>query len=203
LKRCDFSDYRFSEDLDFTLRQPLAFEDIRAGLERIYAAVQQASGITFTFAPEDRQPHVNSHTSYLHYTGALPAGNDVKVDITIDERLIFPLRERPILRGYDEFTDLPEGRVIHVYSLEEIVAQKTMALADAARNEPRDLYDLWYLTRNEGVELEPLIPAISRKTGVPRQTLRTTASSNCGKGKPPGRVVGQEIDLPNGCSAPV
>ena len=149
LKRCYFSDYRFSEDLDFTLREPLTFEEIRARLERIYAAVQQASGIIFTFAREDRQPHVNSHTFYLHYTGPLPAGNDVKVDITINERLAFPLQQRPILRGYDEFTDLPEGRVIDVYSLEEIVAEKTMALADAARNEPRDLYDLWYLTSNE------------------------------------------------------
>lgn len=125
--------------------------------------MQENSGITFAFGREDRQPHVNSHTFYLHYTGPLPAGNDVKVDITIDQRLVFPLRERPILRGYDEFTDLPEGRVIDVYSLEEIVAEKTMALADAARNEPRDLYDLWYLTSNEGVELEPLIPAIREK----------------------------------------
>jgi predicted nucleotidyltransferase component of viral defense system len=163
LKRCYFSDYRFSEDLDFTLREPLTFEDIRARLERIYAVVQANSGITFTFGREDRQPHVNSHTFYLHYVGPLPAGNDVKVDITIDEHLAFPLRERPILRGYDEFTDLPEGRVIDVYSLEEIVAEKTMALADAARNEPRDLYDLWYLTSNQGVELEPLIPALREK----------------------------------------
>lgn len=38
LKRCYFSDYRFSEDLDFTLRQPLAFEEIRARLERFYVS---------------------------------------------------------------------------------------------------------------------------------------------------------------------
>jgi len=99
LKRCYFSDYRFSEDLDFTLREPLTFEDIRARLERIYAVVQEASGITFTFAREDRQPHVNSHTFYLHYTGPLPAGNDVKVDITINERMVFPLQQRPT--GYE------------------------------------------------------------------------------------------------------
>jgi predicted nucleotidyltransferase component of viral defense system len=163
LKRCYFSDYRFSEDLDFTLREPLTFEDIRARLERIYAVVQENSGITFTFAREDRQSHVNSHTGYLHYSGPLPAGNDVKVDITINERLVFPLHQRPILRGYDEFTDLPEGRMIDVYSLEEIAAEKTMALADAARNEPRDLYDLWYLTSNEGIEMGQLIPAIREK----------------------------------------
>jgi predicted nucleotidyltransferase component of viral defense system len=103
-------------------------------------------------------------TRFISITrGHCPAGNDAKVDITINERPTFPLQQRPILRGYDEFTDLPDGRVIDAYSLEEIVTEKTMALADAARNEPRDLYDLWYLTSNEGVELEPLIPAIREK----------------------------------------
>jgi predicted nucleotidyltransferase component of viral defense system len=40
LKRCYFSDYRFSEDLDFTLREAVPFEDIQARLERVYAIVQ-------------------------------------------------------------------------------------------------------------------------------------------------------------------
>ena len=79
LKRCYFSDYRFSEDLDFTLRQQLAFEDIRAHLERVYAIAHENSGITFVFDRQDRQTHVNSYTFYLRYTGPLPAGNDVKV----------------------------------------------------------------------------------------------------------------------------
>jgi predicted nucleotidyltransferase component of viral defense system len=87
----------------------------------------------------------------------------VKVDITINERLAFPLQDRPILRGYDEFRDLPEARLIGVYSLEEIAAEKTMALADPARTEPRDLYDLWYLTSNESVEMDQLIPGICEK----------------------------------------
>jgi uncharacterized protein len=30
LKGCYFADYRFSEDLDFTLREALPFEEIRA-----------------------------------------------------------------------------------------------------------------------------------------------------------------------------
>jgi predicted nucleotidyltransferase component of viral defense system len=175
LKRCYFSDYRFSEDLDFTLREPLAFEEIRARLEPLYAFVYENSGITFEFDREDRQTHINSYTFYLRYIGPLPAGNDVKVDITINERLTFPLRARPILRGYGEFTDLPEDRLIDVYSLEEIAAEKTVALADPARNEPRDLYDLWYLTSNEGVPIEELIPAIRQKLefrGRPCQGLQ-------------------------------
>lgn len=175
LKRCYFRNYRFSEDLDFTLREQLAFEDIRAQLERLYTIVHDNSGISFVFDRQDRQTHINSYTFYLRYTGPLPAGNDLKVDITINERLTFPLRDRPILRGYEEFADLPEGRSIDAYSLEEIATEKTVALADPARNEPRDLYDLWYLTSDAGIEMDHLIPAICEKLefrGKPCQGLQ-------------------------------
>jgi predicted nucleotidyltransferase component of viral defense system len=163
LKRCYFGDYRFSEDLDFTLIGPIAFEELAKRLDPVYAAVREASGIVFNFDREDRQKHENSYTFYLRYAGPLPSGNDVKVDVTLREQLVYPLPERPILRGYDEFTDLPENRLIRVYSLQEIVAEKTLALADRARNEPRDLYDLWHLTSSEGVDLGPLAEAMRRK----------------------------------------
>jgi predicted nucleotidyltransferase component of viral defense system len=53
--------------------------------------------------------------------------------------------------------------LIKVYSLEEIAAEKTVALVDKARNEPRDLYDFWYLTSNQGIQLDHLTDAISQK----------------------------------------
>ncbi len=68
-----------------------------------------------------------------------------------------------MLSGYDEFSDLPEGELLRVYSLNEIATEKVIALADRARNEPRDLYDLWYLTTQEGVHLAELIDAIGEK----------------------------------------
>lgn len=163
LKRCYFGDYRFSEDLDFTLVEPMPFEDLRLGLEPVYAAVREASGIEFAFDREDRHSHANSHTFYLRYIGPLPAGGGVKVDITIREQLVFPLEARPVLRAYEEFTDLPDGRVVQAYSLAEIGAEKVVALADRARNEPRDLYDLWHLISREGMDLSPLAPAIIAK----------------------------------------
>jgi len=128
LKRCYFGDYRFSEDLDFTLTAPIAFDELRTRLEPVYEAVRNASGIVFNFDREDRQSHQNSYTFYLRYVGPLPSSNDVKVDVTLNERLIHPLEERPILRGYEEFVDLPENRLIRVYSLDEIATEKTLAL---------------------------------------------------------------------------
>jgi predicted nucleotidyltransferase component of viral defense system len=163
LKRCYFGDYRFSEDLDFTLVEQIPLEEIKRRLEPVYAAVRENSGIVFAFDREDRDSHTNSYTFYLKYAGPLPAENDVKVDITIRERLVYPLQERPVLRGYEEFSDVPEQRVVRTYSLEEITAEKIIALADRARNEPRDLYDLWHLTSNAGVAVDHLKDAIWAK----------------------------------------
>jgi len=99
LKRCYFADYRFSEDLDFTLREALPFEEIRARLDPVCA-----------FDRQDQRVRTNTHTFYLRYTGPLPGNNNVKVDITINEVLSFPLANRPVLRGYAEFADIPENR---------------------------------------------------------------------------------------------
>src|SRR5580693_1584175 len=163
LKRCYFGDYRFSEDLDFTLTAQVTPDELKTWLEPVYAAVRDASGIVFGFDREDRQKHENSYTFYLRYEGPLPRGSDVKVDITLREKLVYPLLDRPVLRGYEEFADLPENRPLLVYSLEEIATEKTLALADRARNEPRDLYDLWHLTSNEGIELGALASAMRQK----------------------------------------
>lgn len=43
LKRCYISDYRFSEDLDFSLARATPLETILAGLEKIFAEVKEAS----------------------------------------------------------------------------------------------------------------------------------------------------------------
>jgi Nucleotidyl transferase AbiEii toxin, Type IV TA system len=98
LKRCHFGDYRFSEDLDFTLARRVEFSEIRAGLEEVYELVAQGSGIRFSFESEGRQTHVNSYTFYLRYQGPLPTSNTVKVDITIAEILLFPVEQLPVLR---------------------------------------------------------------------------------------------------------
>ena len=165
LKRCYFGDYRFSEDLDFTLAEPRDLDTILAGLEAVYAGVQRASGIVVRFARADRKSHQNSHTLYLSYEGPMPAASpkEVKVDITIREQLVRPVEDRPVLRGYEEYADLPEDAPVRVYALEEIAVEKLVALTDRARNEPRDLYDLWRLTREGLIDFAMLIPDVEAK----------------------------------------
>jgi predicted nucleotidyltransferase component of viral defense system len=119
---------------------------------------------------EDRHGHQNSHTFYLRYQGPLLAANDVKVDITIKEVLCFPLQDRPIHRTYDGFDDLPEGPTVKVYALEEIVLEKLLALSDHARNEPRDLYDLWHLLNATDLRIAELRTELDAKLAHRQRT---------------------------------
>lgn len=95
------------------------------------------------------------------------------MDITIKEEVVFPIAERPVLRGYQEYEDLPEDARVQVYSLPEIAAEKVVALLDRARNEPRDLYDLWHLTANAHVSLDQVVEAVRRKLAARGQELKS------------------------------
>lgn len=165
LKKCYFGDYRFSEDLDFTLIEDTPWEEIERGLGAAFAGTYRGSGVVVRLDDVDRASHENSHTFYLAYEGPLPGspGKSVKVDITIRERIVLPLEDRPVLRGYDEYRDLPGDARIHVYSLDEMAVEKTVALLDRARNEPRDLYDLWFLTDGGHVRPAGLLDPVAKK----------------------------------------
>jgi predicted nucleotidyltransferase component of viral defense system len=171
LRRCWFEDYRFSEDLDFTLTRAITLEEISAGLEEIYTAVEAACGLRIAFDREDRHGHQNSHTFYLRYQGPLPASNDVKVDITINEVLCFPLQDRPIQRLYEGFNDLPDGPTLKVYAIEEVLVEKLLALSDRARNEPRDLYDLWYLFSSTDLRIAELRTELDAKLALRQRVV--------------------------------
>lgn len=165
IKKCYIPDYRFSEDLDFTLREDVSFEKIQAYLALVFENVEKASGIKIQVSRYDRHSHENSHTFFIAYEGPLPgtATKEVKVDITIQEKIVFPIASNPVLKTYDEYEDLPDDARISIYSINEIVSEKIVALLDPARNEPRDLYDLWYLATNKYVALAELTKAVALK----------------------------------------
>ncbi len=68
--------------------------------------------------------------------------------------------------------DLPEDAEILAYSLSEIAAEKVVALLDPARNEPRDLYDIWFLTSNGHIDLRDLIACDGEEMGIPEEETR-------------------------------
>jgi predicted nucleotidyltransferase component of viral defense system len=145
LRRVHFGEYRFSEDLDFTLVQELTLEQIFQGFREVFMSLFAVSGIQFTISRNEPTRHIRNDTFYFDYKGPLPVANQVKVGVTRDETIVFPLERKPVLTTYEEFSDLPSGKLLQAYSFAEIIVEKTLAITDGARKEPRDLYDLWYI----------------------------------------------------------
>lgn len=161
LRRCYFKDYRFSEDLDFTLVLKMSREEILAIIkEEIFPFVHKEVGMTFGIhkIEEDSQ---NTHQFYLSYIGPLAATTatkTVKVDITFNETLVTEPASRLILKSYDEYDDFKEEYEVLAYTVDEIVTEKICALIDPKRSEPRDLYDIWHLFNEEGISRD-FLPA--------------------------------------------
>src|SRR3546814_17664191 len=57
LRRCWFENYRFSEDLDFSLIKPNELDAILSGLDEIFAIVEAASGINMAYDRPDSPGH--------------------------------------------------------------------------------------------------------------------------------------------------
>jgi len=57
IKKCYIPDYRFSEDLDFTLHKEETFETIRPYLDEASSRTEEASGIKIRFSRYDRHSH--------------------------------------------------------------------------------------------------------------------------------------------------
>lgn len=175
LKRVHFKHYRFSEDLDFTILGKISFDELKKGLEPIYEIVKKASNITFRFSRLDSQTHQNSYTFYLAYEGPLPTTSqpkEIKVDVTIKELMVGRAENLSVLVSYPEYADLPTDAYVLTYSLNEIATEKTVALLDRARTEPRDLYDLWFLTEEETrVDLSECLEGIEAKLRHRGKTL--------------------------------
>lgn len=97
---------------------------------------------------------------------------------------------------------LTENIPVLVYPLDEIASEKVVALYDLARNEPRDLYDLWFLFSGRHVHGPELISIIheklkfrGRQLDKEKQILKTKEARFDKLWT--GRLESQMVDLPN------
>jgi len=169
LRRCHFEEYRFSEDLDFTLLKPQPLNTILDNFKVVFSWVKKQSAIEFSVARQEPDGQ-SSHTVYFSYEGPLPGRpREIKVDITFKEKIVTRIEEKKVIRSYDEYDDLPDDATINVYSIDEIVVEKIAALSDSARCEPRDLYDLYVLA--DYVEIDFVKESIREKISFKGDTV--------------------------------
>lgn len=150
LKRVYYPDYRFSEDLDFTLCTDISHSELVSAFEALFAWLSQQVNLTFSLRSAERNAFESSNL-LVNYVGPLKArlgSRHLKVDITRGEQLQYPLVERALQAPY---TDYPQGITLPTYRLEEILIEKLCALI--GRTEPRDLYDVYSLFKQGDVDL--------------------------------------------------
>ncbi|MYD95166.1 MAG: nucleotidyl transferase AbiEii/AbiGii toxin family protein [Chloroflexi bacterium] len=168
LKKCYFGDYRFSEDLDFS-----ALEGAPTGdelLSLVGEACEAGERLLDEYAPirltyeryVEGEPHPGGQESF-NIRARFPWQRDpqtrVKVEVTMDEPLLWPVGERRVIHDYEE----PLGAAVLAYSLEEVVAEKLRAILQQAairsergwsRSRARDYYDLWRVLGSYGDRMD-------------------------------------------------
>lgn len=157
LKKCYFETYRFSEDLDFTLKNQEqinndflmdVFRDLSDKVYEKTGTEIPKDKISFDIYPNPRGKL--SAQGKISYKGPMqPGGNlpTIKFDLTADEVLVL---NPAICEVSHPYSDRPEqGIHVQCYCFEELFAEKIRALAERLR--PRDLYDVINLYRHEGI----------------------------------------------------
>jgi len=156
LKKCFFETYRFSEDLDFTLKDQSHLDDefLHEAVSEVCDRVYENTGIEFPKEMRGFKLYKNprgekSCQGKIGYRGPVsPPGKNaprIKLDLTADEILVLPPATSPV---YHPYSDAPsDGITISSYSYEEAFGEKIRALGERTR--PRDLYDVVNLYRND------------------------------------------------------
>lgn len=164
LRRCYFDDYRFSEDLDFTVTDVALRGRLDRVVERWCSEIGRIAGIDASVESDPENPEGRL---WVSYTGPLLAQrkNEIKIDFSFDEPVLTAI-EYPTI--HSEYSDLPADTYrLPTYSLIEIWAEKTRSLLQ--RTQPRDVYDLVALARFDGriaLEAWPVFIAKTERKGI-------------------------------------
>ncbi len=156
LKKCVFGEYRFSEDLDFSGKNApkgeVLEQSLRAALDESKRLLSQHGPFAIEIQRYiERDPHPGGQEAFMirvQFPWHPQPLCRVKIEISHDEPVMLPTRERSVRHGYEEDLAVTLG----CYQLEEIVAEKMRSLLQTQQKllrrgwtqaRARDYYDLW------------------------------------------------------------
>lgn len=151
LKKIYFEEYRFSEDLDFTLlTDEVTVEQIFVWFNETFEFTKEEANIPLEIIDnnEHEDGGINFHISYVGPLGGSGNHKSVKIDISRSEKLVF---EPVMMNAIIGYSDL-ENHQLLCYSLEEVLVEKMRTVMQ--RMQPRDFYDIWYLLEMHGMEID-------------------------------------------------
>jgi predicted nucleotidyltransferase component of viral defense system len=177
LRKCYFPEYRFSEDLDFTMEKFLSASAIETYFQQIASWVTEQNGPNFQVEPIrfeviDDEYGSESYQARVYYRGPLQWGGSprtIRIDVTRYEKLLLSPATQPIHHPYSD-QGLFQGAELICYALEEVMAEKLRAVGGQRRFAvSRDVYDISNL-RRAGVDMQKVktvLPLKFQARGIP------------------------------------
>jgi len=151
LKKIYFEDYRFSEDLDFTLiNNEISNEQIFEWFKETFEYTKEEANIPLIIIDnnEHEDGSINFYISYIGPLGGQGNNKRVKIDISKSEQLVFEPVMKDVFIGYSDM----EKHQLLCYPLEEVLVEKMRSVMQ--RMQARDFYDLWYLLVQHGMDID-------------------------------------------------
>ncbi|MEZ5070724.1 MAG: nucleotidyl transferase AbiEii/AbiGii toxin family protein [Bacteroidales bacterium] len=153
LKKIYFSDYRFSEDLDFTLlEREISNEQILKGFSQVYDYILGEANIPLGLNTINtfEDGGLNFYINYVGPLGGIGMNKSIKVDISRNEEMQFDPIPSLVNLGYSDQKQHP----LLCYSLEEILIEKLRSIMQ--RMQARDLFDIWFLLEQQQMNISLL-----------------------------------------------
>ena len=151
LKKFYFENYRYSEDLDFTLLDDSITNDqIFEWFKQTFEFVREKANIPLEIIDnnEHEDGGINFYISYIGPLGGQRRSKKIKVDISRSEKMEFnPVNKK----AFKIYTDTDEFQLL-CYPLEEVLIEKMRSVMQ--RMQARDFYDIWYLLEKHGLNID-------------------------------------------------
>jgi uncharacterized protein len=160
LKKVYFDDFRFSEDLDFTLlNAEISNEQIFVWFKEVFEIIKDEANIPLEIIDnnEHEDGGINFYISYIGPLGGQGNNKKVKVDISRSEQLVFEPVMNDVFIGY---SDLEEHQLL-CYPLEEVLVEKMRSVMQ--RMQARDFYDIWYLLQEHKMNVDSYVSEFETK----------------------------------------
>lgn len=150
LRKCYFADYRFSEDLDFTLRAAWPIAAFAETIEQVQAWSLNVDGPDFRAAPVRLEVVSDeygreSYQARIYYRGPLRWSGSpraIQLDVSRGEVLLFPVAACALHHPYSDADQLLPI-TIPSYDLAEMLTEKVRAISGQRRFAiSRDIYDI-------------------------------------------------------------
>jgi len=182
LKKLYFNDYRFSEDLDYSMREvsstsPIVMDSYMDDVvQKMESQLNLQGPFQVIWEPLVlKSPHPGGQLAYVvrvQFPGHRQPLCRLKVEVTVDEPILSPIVYCSIHHEYPE----DFSKKVPAYSIQEITAEKLRTLLQVkvrlqqrgwgASRICRDYYDLWHLLQRLEIRNGNILPLLNKKCAV-------------------------------------